>query len=77
MFVRIFLLFMLSVAITGRYFLFTGINNVNVCKSIFQIIIIVFDMPDFYLFFWGGGGMLICGKRADLQNQQKLSPIKH
>lgn len=53
MFVRIFLLFMLSVAISGRYFLFAGINNVNVCKSIFQIIIIVFDMPDF--FFWGGG----------------------
>lgn len=43
---------MLSVAITGRYFLFAGINNVNVCKSIFQIIIIVFDMPDFF----GGGG---------------------
>lgn len=43
---------MLSVAITGRYFLFAGINNVNVCKSIFQIIIIVFDMPDFFL---GGG----------------------
>lgn len=58
MFVRIFLLFMLSVAITGRYFLFTGINNVNVCKSIFQIRIIVFDMPDFFLiFFLGGGGL--------------------
>lgn len=57
MFVRIFLLFMLSVAITGRYFLFTGINNVNVCKSIFQIIIIVFDKPDFYLFIFFGGGV--------------------
>lgn len=45
---------MLSVAITGRYFLFAGIDNVNVCKSIFQIIIIVFDMPDF---FFGGGGV--------------------
>lgn len=57
MFVRIFLLFMLSVAITGRYFLFAGINNVNVCKSIFQIIIIVFDMPDFYFIFGGRGGV--------------------
>lgn len=61
MFVRIFLLFMLSVAITGRYFLFTGINNVNVCKSIFQIIIIVFDMPDFHFYFFlrGGGVQLL------------------